>query len=115
MRFAQIVHDLFEVFTKKPQNPLDLAYCLITRKKAKFLSFRSHVLCIPWTLFACNAIETDLLEADGTANSPVTVGEKVWEAVSFRGNFFWTEYEKRAKSGATGPIVRGHMSEKVGG
>ena len=25
MRFAQIVHDLFEVFTKKPQNHLDLA------------------------------------------------------------------------------------------
>ena len=24
MRFAQIVRDLFEVFTKKPQNPLDL-------------------------------------------------------------------------------------------
>ena len=39
-------------------------------------------------MFACNAIETDLLEADGTANSPVTVGEKVWEAVSFQGKKF---------------------------
>ena len=82
MRFAQIVHDLFEVFTKKPQKPFRFG---ITSKRANFLSFRSHVFCIPWTLFACNAIETDLLEADGTANSPVTVGEKVWEAVSFRG------------------------------
>ena len=86
------------------------------QQKGEILEFyKPCLLCIPWTLFACNAIETDLLEADGTANSPVTVGEKVWEVVSLRGNFFWTEYEKRAKSGATGPIVRGHMSEKVGG
>ena len=51
------------------------------RNKGKILEF--YIPCIPWTLFACNAIETDLLEADGTANSPVTVGEKVWEVVSF--------------------------------
>ena len=59
------------------------------QQKGEILEFyKPCLLCIPWTLFACNAIETDLLEADGTANSPVTVGEKVWEAVSFRGKIF---------------------------
>ena len=39
MRFAQIVHDLFEVFTKKPQNPLDLAYMFDHQEKGKILEF----------------------------------------------------------------------------
>ena len=52
------------------------------------------------------------------AKSRVTVGEKAWEAVSFplggSKSFFRAEYEKRAKSGATGPIVGGTCWKKIG-
>ena len=52
------------------------------------------------------------------AKSRVTVGEKAWEAVSFPWGgaevFFRAEYEKRAKSGATGPIVGGTCWKKFG-
>ena len=77
--------------------------------------YRSPVPCIPWTLFACNAIETDLLEADGTANSPVTVGEKVWEVVSFRGKIFFGRNMRRGqKVGQQVPLWGGTCRKKLG-
>ena len=54
------------------------------------------------------------------AKSRVAVGEKAWEALSFPreegegARVFRAEYEKRAKSGATGPIVGGTCWKKFG-
>ena len=54
--------------------------------------------------------------------SQVTVGEKAWEALMsfpqgeelkvFEQKVFRAKYEKRAKSGATGPIVGGTRQKK---
>ena len=55
--------------------------------------------------------------SEDSAKSRVTVGEKAWEAVSFpRGGVrvFRAKYEKRAKSGATGPIVGGTCWKSLG-